>query len=657
MSTVPALLLSMAMLAPALDPRMVIIDTATLREMLYDTQHAHKQSQAALLLLQNQSPDADEIIREGLHQTSNPEVALALISAIRLQHETRFATELLAAFSSPQVNVRQFAGRTLADLADGKVIARLQTVVEDPKADALVRQTAVWTLGRSGQRSAATILMGQLDNPDDAMRQAAVDALSELSGQTYGLNLVRWRAWWQQHRDLSAEQWLAERLAYQSNRSRRLEGELERTKGQIVRLHQQLYSRLPAGDRLGHVQSLADSEDPAVRSLAVGWSAELLPGADAVGQRALTDLLLQWSNDGSPEVQHGAALALGSTKDPRAFDQLTRLLREGGPTVRAAAARAVALQAKGSGAAALERQRQVVPALQKALDDPALEVVVEAAESLGALGIPEAGPVLTVLLRHPSRSVRQTAAQALERVADVALLDDMLEALEDPAVTVRFSLVGAVGHAVADGHTLAELQRARLVTRLDGLLSRDADPGVRSRAATVLGQCGTPAVLPALWRRVVASEESRVQEKAWAACIEIMVRAGSLDLLREWDHKLEEAKQGARRLQLLTETAARWQKREDSRQNASAALEMLVEAQLAEGKWAAALPWVHELLAGTPSDAELDRRLRWLLTIGEQALNEGDNAEALHAVQEAQPFLKRRTSLAADFEKLEKQAK
>jgi hypothetical protein len=89
--------------------------------------------------------------------------------------------------------------------------------------------------------------------------------------------------------------------------------------------------------------------------------------------------------------------------------------------VRAAAARSLAQQARGTGAEALERQRQVVPLLQKALEDPALEVVVEAAEDLGALGVPEAGPVLTVLLRHPSPPVRQTAAQALERVAEAKL--------------------------------------------------------------------------------------------------------------------------------------------------------------------------------------------------------------------------------------------
>src|SRR5205814_7986679 len=177
---------------------------------------------------------------------------------------------------------------------------------------------------------------------------------------------------------------------------------------------------------------------------------------------------------------------VGRLPDPAAFERLRVLLKRGRASVRAAAARALAQQAHGSGPEAQERQKQVVPALQKALDDPALEVVVEAAEDLGALGLPEAGPVLSGLLHHPSEPARQAAAQALERVADLTVLDGLRKALDDPGATVRFSLVGAVGHAVGAGRSPAEPQRARIAARLEDLLARDPDPGVRSRAATVL---------------------------------------------------------------------------------------------------------------------------------------------------------------------------
>jgi hypothetical protein len=298
----------------------------------------------------------------------------------------------------------------------------------------------------------------------------------------------------------------------------------------------------------------------------------------------------------------------------------------------------------------------VVPALQKALDDPAIEVVIEAAEDLGTLGAPEAGPVLTSLLCHQSDNVRQTAAQALERVADATVLNNLLKAVDDPNVNVRFSLVGALGRAVCDGESLSEEQRKRLLAKLETLLLHDADPGVRSRAATVLGECGPSAMLPVLWKCVLAGEEARVQDKAWAAFIEVVARSSTLPVLREWDSTLTAAKQGPRRLQLLAEVAARWQKRTETRSLVVPAQEMLVQAQLDLGKWSAAFPVVRELLARQGTEAETNQRLRWLLSVGEQALQEGNKAEAQRVVQEAQPFLTRSAPLAEAFDKLAKQA-
>src|SRR5262249_35273416 len=154
-------------------------------------------------------------------------------------------------------------------------------------------------------------------------------------------------------------------------------------------------------------------------------------------------------------------------------------------------------------------------------------------------------------LRHPSEPVRQAAAQALERVADATLIDRLLEALDDGSAALRFSVVGALARAAGDGSTLAEPTRRQLLGRLEALLLRDPDSAVRGRAATVLGECGTAALLPSLWRCVTSGEDGRVQEKAWAAFVEVVSRSGNLALLQEWDHTLGAAKQGARRLQLL----------------------------------------------------------------------------------------------------------
>ncbi len=264
--------------------------------------------------------------------------------------------------------------------------------------------------------------------------------------------------------------------------------------------------------------------------------------------------------------------------------------------------------------------------------------------------------MLTGLLRHSSGPVRQAAAQALERVAEPSVLPGLLAALDDSCATVRFNLVGALAHAAGDGASLSEEQRNKLLARLEELLLRDSDPGVRSRAATVLGECAPPARMAALWRVVLAGEDGRVQEKAWTAFVDILARTGQLPLLQEWDRTLTAARQGPRRLQMLGEVVTRWQEQPRRKDLVVPAQEIFVQAQLELGKWSAAAPLVRELLTRPAGETELNRRLDWLLTVGEQAFHEGNRTEALRAVEAAQPFLPRLGRLTDAFARLEKEA-
>jgi HEAT repeat protein len=657
MQTLQPILLGLGLLvAQAEGGRPPRPEPAHLVEMLYDRQQPAGQNQAALLLVQGPSAEAAQAVREGLRQTGDAEVFLALAAAVRLCQDARFLDELLAALAAPKPGIRQSAAATLAVLPEPSLVRRLQAVAEDAQADLTVRQAAVWTLGRCGRKQAAPVLLELLTGDNDALRRAAADALADLSGQGYGPDPERWRAWWEQHQGLSDERWLAMRLAFQTSRAHRLEGELERARAQVLRLQQEVYTRLPVPERLGYAQAVIDQEDAAVRALAVGWCVELLATGDAARHRLLAQVFLRLSHDGDLEVQRAAVLALGKVTEPAAFDRLLALLREGRPPVRAAAARALTALARSPEPESQARRQDVVPALQKALDDPAVEVVVEAAEDLGALGALEAGSVLTSLLRHPSEAVRQAAAQALERGAGAAILDALLKALDDPSTTVRFSLVGALGRAADDREPLTAEQRQRLWARLEDVLLHDADPGVRSRAATVLGECAPPALLGSLWKCVLAGEDVRVQEKAWAAFVEVLDRAASPELLHEWEKNLLAAQRPVRRLQLLAALVPRWQKRPETRAAALPVQETLVKAQLERGKWAAAFPQVRELLARPGTEAEVAQRLRWLLSVGEQALQDGNRAEARRAAQEAKPYLDPGDAVAEAFERLEKQA-
>jgi HEAT repeat protein len=633
------------------------MELGNLRELLQDREDPRGQSQAALLLVQSRDCAAEKIVRRGLLQPENEEAFLALAAAVRLRQDRRFLDELLAALTANRPRVRQIVAETLAVLADHGLVKRLENLAKNGKWDLRVRQTALWTLGRCGRQEAAGVLVEMLNNENEDLRRVAAGALADLSGQNYGSDPARWRAWWARHKDLTAEQWLLMRLSFQTSRTLRLEGELARARAHIVRLHQQVYQRLPVAERFVHLQELLDQEDPAVRVLAVVWGLELLPAADVARQKFLAGVLLRLSHDGALEVQRAAVLALGRLNDPAALGRLQELLTTGSAPVRAAAARSLAQQARGATPTARARQKEVIPALQKALDDRALEVVVEAAEALGLLGAPEAGPVLTGLLRHPSEHVRQTAAQALERMADATLIDGLLKGLDDPSVTVRFSLVGALGRA-ADGKPSSAEQRKRLLARLEWLLKHDADAGVRSRAATVIGEHGGPEYLETLWRVVLGGSGGRVQDKAWDAFVEIIARSGDVKLLQQWDRESSTAGQAPRRVQLLARVYARWEQRADFKEPATRALEALVQAQIDVGKWSAAAPLVQSLLSRSSAGEEAIRVrcLHWLLTIAEMALKDGNRNEALRIVQDARAYLSGADKLAEAFAKLEKQA-
>lgn len=630
------------------------VDVARLRELLHSRQQPQEQSQAALLLLQSQSPEAMDVVKEGLRAWDRPDVFQALAAAIRLRRDTQHVTSLLKALGAEEAPIRQTASETLARLDHRVVIRRLLAVAEDPKSSVLARQTAAHTLGRTMQKSAVVPLIGLLTSEAQPVRQAAASALTELTGQTHGTDLLRWQGWWQQYKDVSEEEWMQARTAYFADRARRLRDDLQRAENQILQLHRTLYNKTPLADRPNHFQTLLQNDYPSVRVQAVTWIAETLVEVDQADQKRLVDLLLTLSEDAAEPVQRQAALALEKVNDPRAFDRLIALLQGGSENVRAAAARS--LGRHRSGKEQKELIARAVAALEKALGDSSLAVIAEAAESLGSLGAPETAPILAGLLRHPSDVIRPAAARALEQIAGPGIVPHLIAALDDPVAAVRFSVVGGLGRAGASG-SMDEGPKSDLLKRLQVVLVRDSEPGVRSRAATVLGQLGTAAELPVLWQRVKAVEDHRVQQRAWTAMTDILSRSGDWNLVMQWDQKLTSEKEYSRRVEMLTEIRERWSQADGPKPNLDALTATLVQAQLAIRKWNLAMPLAYELAAKARTEVELQKCLRWLLVAGTQAVDDKKPREALDMLKSIEELLKRAGSdLAAEFDALRQRA-
>ena len=212
-------------------------------------------------------------------------------------------------------------------------------------------------------------------------------------------------------------------------------------------------------------------------------------------------VLFRLSHDGSVDVQRAAVLGLGRVHDPEVFQRLKTLVEQGRPSVRAAAARALAQQAREDGPDAKARRDEVIPVLQKAVDDSALEVVVEAADGLESLGALDATPVLAGLLHHHAQAVRETAAQALERSADVAVLKEVTAGLDDASATVRFSLVGALAaHRPRRRRPVGRAAEASAGQARSGAAARR-----RPRRAVGRRRPWASAAAPRSWRRCGAA--------------------------------------------------------------------------------------------------------------------------------------------------------
>lgn len=130
------------------------------------------------------------------------------------------------------------------------------------------------------------------------------------------------------------------------------------------------------------------------------------------------------------------------------------------------------------------RAQQAVPALLRAACDTRISVQENAATSLNKLGADALEPFIASL-RDDNSSVRRGAAEALERIGDVRVVETLIAALGDDDSNVRQSAVKA----------LERIGDTRAVEPLIAALRDDA-LYVRRCAVRALGQCGDVAIEP-----------------------------------------------------------------------------------------------------------------------------------------------------------------
>jgi HEAT repeat protein len=194
----------------------------------------------------------------------------------------------------------------------------------------------------------------------------------------------------------------------------------------------------------------------------------------AIGDpRALEPLILRL-NDRIASVRHAAAWALHKIGDPRATDAVIMALGDPEPKVREAAAWAIE---KISSPRATD-------ALIKTMGDPEPKVREAAVWALSKIRDPRATGVMIEALDDSNPKVREAAVWSLERMAGLRSADPIMKALGDDDQKVRAAaaqvlerLGQPLGRLIYDSLQGSETAAAELAARKD---PRSLDPLIRA---------------------------------------------------------------------------------------------------------------------------------------------------------------------------------
>lgn len=159
--------------------------------------------------------------------------------------------------------------------------------------------------------------------------------------------------------------------------------------------------------------------------------------------------------------------------------------------------------------------REALPLLTAALDDPDDTTRIYALMALGAMGDPAARGALTEALADDDPGVRKTAAYAMGRIGDPAAVPVLLPLLEDAAADVRFNAALSLARLGSDaGLPVLETMLDRgLLAQVPGI-TREQQEEVMVEAVRALAAVAGQEARPTLDRLAADDPSLKVRQAA-----------------------------------------------------------------------------------------------------------------------------------------------
>lgn len=500
----------------------------------------------ALELLRDPSPEVVRRLTAILTGANNRAAKIAVAQAIAASAGSlrpEFAPPLLRMLAdADDAESRVAAAAALATSALDETAHALRDIARDDARHVSERLAAVEALGRMTLRAAAGALVDVLECPDPAIQRAALAALQNSTAQSFR-DLQSARAWWEESRNMSLEEWQRLQIGRLVARGRATQQRVAELESRLATALRDGLFRAPESERPALLASYLGDPMTGVRIAGLDIVRSLLTDGKTVPAEIVAQVRnLLTATDAA--IRIAAVRAIAAVRDPADGRRLTAML-EGERTEEVRQAIVAALGFVGG--------PETVGTLLRVLESSDRALLADAVVSLGRLAerVPIEGPerdaaVAALLARFRDRSTdaaapRDALLRAMARLGDARFAASMIEALstrETPAVrqaaargiaALAEPKVGAASAPVSASERRAALAAQGVdVDALAGAVMEavgDADPGVRKAATDALAAfAGSEAHLLTLWGRVSAAVEpdEGVREAAWKGCLRLL---------------------------------------------------------------------------------------------------------------------------------------
>ena len=421
---------------------------------------------AAVELLGMAHRHALKAVLDRMRQAPDAAVRVDMIQAAAFCRDSRCFDAVLGAVADADDSVKQAAASALSVYSQPEQVEAILELATSSSTGPRDRQLLMRAFGEGLCVQAVPALMDALQDDEPTVREAAWQALKQISGRDLPLDVQAWEAWWEANRRRTREDILEDRvwsLRTDLEASRRRNQELEEQLTELSAL-----AKLPAAQAPERLLRALGSRHPGVR----GYAAFRL---SSLGPDALTSISLD---------------------DRAVFEALRAALADADPQIREDVV-ACAVKLKG---------RFASPLLLDALGDRDPKVVLRAIDAVNREMGEAAVQKLSAVMGSSDSEVRAAAANALGKLGSELAIEPLRKALGDAEENVRwFSVEG-----------LRKLGATVAVPELCALLEGDPSPRVREITATALGGLGQPAAVPAL-RKALKDENERVRAGAVSA--------------------------------------------------------------------------------------------------------------------------------------------